>query len=572
MLYDIPSSSSGFAKNTAGGGTLGESDGGSGTAYNPPCGPGNRLYTYKLYALSGAPSLPSAPASVTGGVLTAALAGITISSSSMNLSYTQISSGAAPSAGFSYSPAALTAGQTVIFTDTTTNTPSSWAWNFGDGGTSTAQNPTHVYASSGSFTVTLTASNTSGSSSAARTITIAYAYPIVDTGQTKYYDALSEISAPAAGQPFYGQDAQFSGARSSYTLSGDGKTVYDNVTRLTWMRGPNTTLAAPVKTDKKTYSAAQTYAAAVNSANYGGYGDWRLPSLKELYSLIKFSGTDPSGLSGSDTSGLTPFIDTSSFNFAYGQTSAGERIIDSQYLTSNVFIDDPSTTGFTKYFGVNFADGRIKGYDAKMQGGSDKTFFVQLVRGNTGYGLNSFQNNGDGTISDKATGLMWTRDDSVSSMTWRSALAWAQAKNGANYLGRGDWRLPDAKELQSIADYSHAPDYDGKPAIDGTYFNCTAIVNESGQADYPWYWTGTTHAMYTGSGASGVYITFGRAMGYMPAYGWTDIHGAGAQRSDPKSGNMTGYTFNTNGYYNPIAPQGDAVRGYNFVRLVRNAN
>jgi len=572
VLYGIPSSSSGFAKNTAGGGTPGKSDGESGTAYNPPCGPGSRLYTFRLYSLSGAPSLPSDPAQVTGGVLTAALTGITISSSSMNLTYTQLSSGAAPSAGFSYSPAAPTAGQTVIFTDTTTNTPSSWAWNFGDGSTSALQSPTHVYSSSGSFTVTLTASNTSGSSSTVRTVTVAYAYPIVDTGQTKYYNALAEISAPAAGQSFYGQDAQFSGARSSYTLSGDGKTVYDNVTRLIWMRGPNTTLSAPVKSDKKTYSAAQTYVAAVNSANYGGYGNWRLPSLKELYSLIKFSGTDPSGLSGSDTSGLTPFIDTASFNFAYGQTTAGERIIDSQYLTGNVFADNPSSTGFTKYFGVNFADGRIKGYDSKMPDGSDKTFFVQLVRGNTYYGLNSFKNNGDGSISDTATGLIWTQDDSVSSMTWQAALAWAQTKNGANYLGHGDWRLPDAKELQSIVDYSHAPDYDGKPSIDGTYFNCTAIVNENGQADYPWYWTGTTHAMYTGSGTSGVYITFGRAMGYMPAYGWVDIHGAGAQRSDPKSGNMTGYTFNTNGYYNPIAPQGDAVRGYNFVRLVRNAN
>jgi hypothetical protein len=38
-----------------------------------------------------------------------------------------------------------------------------------------------------------------------------YSYPIVDTGQEKAYNNTSEISAPAEGQAFYGQDAQFDG-------------------------------------------------------------------------------------------------------------------------------------------------------------------------------------------------------------------------------------------------------------------------------------------------------------------------------------------------------------------------
>jgi hypothetical protein len=51
-------------------------------------------------------------------------------------------------------------------------------------------------------------------------------------------------------------------------------------------------------------------------------------------------------------------------------------------------------------------------------------------------------------------------------------------------------------------------------------------------------------------------------MGYM--------NGAGAQRSDNKS-SLSGYTALDNGYYNSVAPQGDAVRLYNYVRLVRTA-
>jgi len=51
------------------------------------------------------------------------------------------------------------------------------------------------------------------------------AYPIVDTGQTKFYNTSAEIQAPAPGQSFYGQDAQFLGHQPSHTLSSDGKTV-----------------------------------------------------------------------------------------------------------------------------------------------------------------------------------------------------------------------------------------------------------------------------------------------------------------------------------------------------------
>jgi hypothetical protein len=64
-------------------------------------------------------------------------------------------------------------------------------------------------------------------------------YPIVDTGLALCYDNRGEIAAPKPGQPFFGQDAQFLGRQPSYTLSADGLTVTDNVTGLTWQRGPD---------------------------------------------------------------------------------------------------------------------------------------------------------------------------------------------------------------------------------------------------------------------------------------------------------------------------------------------
>jgi hypothetical protein len=85
--------------------------------------------------------------------------------------------------------------------------------------------------------------------------------------------------------------------------------------------------------------------------------------------------------------------------------------------------------------------------------------------------------------------------------------------------------------------------------------------NEAGQADFPYYWTATTHATSNGMGGSAVYVAFGRAMGYMNGR-WQDVHGAGAQRSDPKTGRASDYPYGH-------GPQGDAIRIDNFVRMVR---
>lgn len=403
-------------------------------------------------------------------------------------------------------------------------------------------------------------------------------YPVVDTGQITCFDSTKAITPPSLGSAFYGQDAQFRGTQPAYTLSADGLTVYDGNTGLMWQRSPNTTGSAPVTADKLSWSAAQARPAALNAVKYGGYSDWRLPSIKELYSLINFTGTDPSSYTGTNTSVLTPFINTAYFRFAYGDPASGERIIDSQYASGTVFVVNPDETGSAKLFGVNFADGRIKGYSTKLPVNGEKTFFVQCVRGGGAYGKNIFVDNNDGTVTDQSTGLMWTKVDSGAGMTWQDALAWAQSKNALNYLGHSDWRLPNAKELQSIVNYSNAPDYNAKPAIDTTYFSATSIVNENGDTDYPYYWSSTTHTGYTTNGTTGdraVYVAFGRALGW-PNNAWVDVHGAGAQRSDPKTAPPYSYatvkTVSKNGVtytgYS-FGPQGDALRGLNFVRLVR---
>lgn len=172
---------------------------------------------------------------------------------------------------------------------------------------------------------------------------------------------------------------------------------------------------------------------------------------------------------------------------------------------------------------------------------------------------------------------MWTKNDSKTGINWENALAWAQIKNSLNYLGHNDWRLPTAKELQSIVDYTRSKDHNNAAAIDPV-FNISAITDEGGTQNWPFFWTNTTHLDNMG----GVYFAFGEALGYMkmpPSVSYftlVDVHGAGAQRSDPKKGDPDSliYYLGLNQVGDSVfgrGPQGDVQRIDNYVRLVRNA-
>jgi hypothetical protein len=360
-------------------------------------------------------------------------------------------------------------------------------------------------------------------------------YPNLDTGQVTCYDDRDAIPCPSQGQAFYGQDAQYASSQLGYVDNGDG-TVTDLNTGLMWIQDPG---------DKLYYDES---IALAESYSFAGYDDWRTPTIKEFYSLMDFSGVDDA------VTGTDPFIDTDYFVFEYGDPSTGEREIDSQWVTTSIYTGSVMG-GQECFFGVNFADGRIKCYptgDERM----NKLYFLRLVRGGEGYGENQFVDNRDGTVTDRSTGLVWQGGDSSEGIDWGDALNYCESLTLA---GQDDWRLPNAKELEYIVDYGRGPDATHSAALD-PLFSASSIVNEAGQTDYPFYWTGTTHASAQG-GQQAVYIAFGRALGYFQNT-WMDVHGAGAQRSDPKSGNPSDYPT----YF---GPQGDARCLLNFVRCVR---
>lgn len=159
-------------------------------------------------------------------------------------------------------------------------------------------------------------------------------------------------------------------------------------------------------------------------------------------------------------------------------------------------------------FGVNFVDGRIKGYPKyNPRTKQANTMYFRFVRGNEAYGKNNFIDNNNGTITDTATGLMWQKMDSSKGMNWEKALKYAQ---NIKIGGYDDWRLPNAKELQSIVDYTQSVETSYSAAIN-PIFQTSSIKNEAGQKDYPYFWTSTTHLDGVVPEKGAVYIAFGKA-------------------------------------------------------------
>jgi len=375
-------------------------------------------------------------------------------------------------------------------------------------------------------------------------------FPIVDTDVSDCYNNSAIITTPTSGQAFYGQDANYNGSQASYTNNGDG-TITDNVTGLMWEQDMGT---------KISYYDGLTKAA---NSTLGNHTDWRVPTIKELYSLAQFSGR----CYGNDA--MFKFIDTNYFNQPIGNTGIGEREIDAQTWSSTKYVG-LTMGGDSTVFGYNFVDGRLKGYPMYQPPAftTPQTMYFRMVRGNTNYGINNYTDNGNGTVTDNATGLMWQQADDGTTRDWENSLSYAE---GLSLGGHSDWRLPNAKELHSILDYSRSPSTTSSPAIDPV-FSCTSFVDPDGTAgQYGYYWTSSPLMDGPAPYTDAVYICFGKAQGQMEAppgsgnYNLMDTHGAGAQRNDPKeTGGQT--------YPQYFGPQGDVLYVNNYVRAVRDVS
>ena len=323
------------------------------------------------------------------------------------------------------------------------------------------------------------------------TLVLAVNCPIPDTWQTKCYDDDSEITCPSPGEDFYGQDGNYNINPQSYTkLDENGNDLTDNATEWVIVRDNVTGLVWEVKQDKddvQNYSnphdADNTYILYdfsnkapscgieiwkfindINTEQFGRFSDWRIPTVKELMSIVDRDRYDPS--------------------------------INTTYFPNTESSCYWSSTAYDYFTGWGVC--LFKGLVRRSYGDCDIAY-VRAVRGGQCGPFENFIHNGNGTVTNTDTGLMWQQDTAPETYTWQEALSYCENLTLAGY---DDWRLPNVNELHSIVDYST---YD--PSIKTTFSPNTVSS---------YYWSSTSNA---GD----------------PIYAWVVYFGSGAMYFGPKS-------------------------------------
>ena len=311
-----------------------------------------------------------------------------------------------------------------------------------------------------------------------------------------------EMSGQRAEAPATGQTVSYAAGDDGYNQSGvawpeprfvdngDG-TITDNLTGIMWLK--HASLGTLERGWQHTWNGALAEVAAFNSdpASFAreeytaDYTDWRLPNIVELNSIFRNAGvadiktwlesvgfvhvpTDNFWSSTTITLGQT--------TYAY-YTSINSGMAIDRHLLSNPFYTWPvrgtasgaiylPSTGQTVSYAVG-DDGNLK----KGLAWPDPRFI----------------DNGNGTITDELTGLMWLKNADLASgeVDWQNALNTVAGVNNGSISGAcgyRDWRLPTLSEQMSLIDWSaeYPPLPEGHPFVNlQTYLP---------------YWTSTTDA------------------------------------------------------------------------------
>ncbi|WP_246223037.1 PKD domain-containing protein [Draconibacterium halophilum] len=175
---------------------------------------------------------------------------------------------AAPVANFSSTSTALTKGQSVTFTDLSTNTPKSWSWTFEGGipSTSTEQNPSVTYNATGTFNVSLTVSNAVG----------------IDTkSETAFINVTEPVVAPVAS--FSATPSTINeGSEVSFTdLTSNEPTAWS------WTFAGATPSSSEDQNPKVRYNTPGTYDVILTVTNSGGTNTKTIPNYIEVIDIVE---------------------------------------------------------------------------------------------------------------------------------------------------------------------------------------------------------------------------------------------------------------------------------------------
>ena len=159
--------------------------------------------------------------------------------------------------------------------------------------------------------------------------------------------------------------------------------------------------------------------------------------------------------------------------------------MNSSYWSSTTVVSQPNLA-----WDIDF---RNNGY----VGVGEKSYnqYLRAVRGGSYGSSNNFVINGDGTVADLNTGLMWQQCNygqtwngyecigSPVTQTWLQSVESINGLNDIYYFGFDDWRLPTRNELQSLVDYSYSVPATLFPeTVSAYYWSSTSVAGDSGIA------------------------------------------------------------------------------------------
>ncbi len=264
-------------------------------------------------------------------------------------------------------------------------------------------------------------------------------YSLQIKAQTVYK---SMLRLPDTGQivsytTTFGEDNDFNIYPPLFIQNNNG-TVIDSITGLVWQK---------LDGGEMTIENATIYC---DTLTLGNYNNWRLPNAHEAFSILNHQLVNPA------------------LNVQIFTTTAAEY-----WWTSDRQANDSS-----KVWATN-AGGGIGNHPKSetISAGGPKKFHVRAVRDAIAPVAipNQYTDNGNNTITDHLTDLIWQKAPFSDSLSWEQSLTYADTLTTAGFY---DWRLPNIKELQSLNDETRI-----NPSINSTYFNVTNVNK---------YWSSTT--------------------------------------------------------------------------------
>lgn len=292
-------------------------------------------------------------------------------------------------------------------------------------------------------------------------------------------------------------------ASNRFTDNLDG-TVTDSLTGLVWLKDAGCLGAA-------FWADALVIVNTLASGNCGlsdgsTAGQWRMPNLNEMESLIDVSAANPALPANNPFRNVSNGVYWSSTPYYGGVTGSSDawpvRLSDGRYMndsSSNVMASTSNNIWAVKGTGGN---GKVKlqatGFRVPYNAGDDGS-----VQAGVRLPAPRMIDNSNGTITDTLTGLTWLKEANCLSGTWTAALAAVNALASgqcglADGSWAGEWRMPNRNELESLSDraQTNLAEY-----FDYTYLNPDGSVYQfpifKNYIGFQFYWTSTTNAANT---------------------------------------------------------------------------